>query len=69
MDRPARVVAGEEQDMTTESVHVVPLNDLREHTASTDCWCNPTEDDEWPDVWVHHSMDKREEYEEGRKAS
>jgi hypothetical protein len=26
-------------------------------------------DDEWPGVWVHHSMDKREEYEQGREAS
>ena len=48
-------------------IHVVPLNDLREHEASTTCWCKPTEDDEWPDIWVHHSMDRREEYEEGRK--
>jgi hypothetical protein len=53
----------------TEAVHVVPVNDLREHTPRPDCWCNPTEDNEWPDVWVHHSMDKREEYEQGRKKS
>lgn len=53
--------------MTTlrEAVHVVPLNDLREHVASKDCWCKPTED-AVDDVWVHHSMDRREEYEEGR---
>jgi hypothetical protein len=50
-------------------IHVVPLHDLREHIASSDCWCKPTEDEGWPDVWVHHSMDKREEYEEGRKKS
>ena len=49
------------------NIHVVPLNDLREHEASRDCWCNPTEDEGWPGVWVHHSMDRREEYEEGRK--
>jgi hypothetical protein len=55
--------------MTTESVHVVPMNDLKDHIASVDCWCGPTEDDEWPGVWVHHSMDKREEYEEGREKS
>ena len=46
-------------------IHVVPLNDLREHEASKDCWCKPTED-AVDDVWVHHSMDKREEYKEGR---
>jgi hypothetical protein len=50
-------------------VHVVPLNDLREHTASPDCWCKPTEDDEYPDVWVHHSMDEREQYDQGRNKS
>ena len=55
--------------MTTESVHVVPLNDLKDHVASVDCWCNPTEDDEWPGVFVHHSMDRREEYEQGREKS
>ena len=60
--------------MTTlrEAIHVVPLNDLREHVISENCWCKPTEDDGWPSVWgpsvwVHHAMDKREEYEEGRK--
>jgi hypothetical protein len=47
-------------------VHVIPLDDLREHTASVGCWCKPTEDCEWPDVWVHHSMDRREDYENGK---
>ena len=46
--------------------HVVPVDDLREHVLDTTCWCNPTEDDE---VIVHHSMDRREEYEEGRLPS
>jgi hypothetical protein len=50
-----------------QAVHVVPLNDLREHIASLDCWCKPTEEDEWPDVLVHNSMDRREEYEAGRE--
>ncbi len=50
-------------------IHVVPINDLREHELSVDCWCKPTEDDEWPDIWVHHSMDEREEYENERKES
>lgn len=52
-----------------QAVHVIPLNDLREHTASADCWCKPTEDYEWPGIWVHHSMDGREDFEEGRKMS
>jgi hypothetical protein len=53
----------------TEAVHVVPVNDLREHTASAECWCKPSEEDEWPGVWVHHSMDGREAFENGRQAS
>lgn len=44
--------------------HVVPLNDLREHDAISDCWCDPTYDD---GVMVHHSMDRREEYERGER--
>ena len=49
--------------------HVTPVNDLREHDASVDCWCRPTPDDEEPSVIVHHAMDRREEYEEGRLPS
>ena len=52
----------------TKPVHVLPLNDLREHTASADCWCKPTLDGDDP-IYVHHSMDRREEYENGRKPS
>jgi hypothetical protein len=46
--------------------HVVPVNDLREHVTDGDCWCNPTIDEEYFIV-IHHSMDERETYEEGRK--
>lgn len=44
--------------------HVVPINDLREHQESIECWCRPIIDG---DVVVHNSMDRREEYENGRK--
>jgi hypothetical protein len=47
-------------------LHVYPLNDLREHQMSIDCWCKPTPLEDEPNVIVHHSMDKREEYENGR---
>jgi hypothetical protein len=57
----------EPEKMIPIAVHVIPFGDLREHTASVDCWCKPTEDGEWPDVWVHHSMDRREEYEAGKE--
>jgi hypothetical protein len=49
------------------SWHVVPINDLREHKSSHDCWCNPVQDEEEPGVWVHNSMDGREHYDEERK--
>lgn len=42
--------------------HVVPHHDLREHSISDECWCAPTEDE---GVMVHHSMDRREEFERG----
>jgi hypothetical protein len=47
--------------------HVVPMGDLRDHDASTACWCHPTEDDDEPSVYVHHSMDGREAFESGER--
>ncbi len=41
-------------------LHVVPVNDLREHEASPLCWCKPRPDDEEPLCYVHNSMDRRE---------
>ena len=55
--------------MDREPTHVIPLNDLREHEPYKTCWCKPTQDDDEPLVWIHHSMDRREEYESGRKPS
>ena len=46
---------------------VYPIGDLREHDPdNAGCWCQPTYDD---GVLVHHSMDRREEFEEGRLVS
>ena len=50
-------------------IHVIPEDDLRGHETTPECWCKPTQDDDEPNVWVHHSMDRREEYEEGRAKS
>lgn len=50
---------------TDDLIHVVPLNDLREHVARIDCWCHPTPDEEEPFVIIHHSLDQREKYESG----
>lgn len=49
-----------------ECPHVRPMNDLKSHVAHHECWCGPAFDE---GCWVHHAMDRREEYEEGRKPS
>ena len=41
-------------------IHIIPINDFREHRAASDCWCNPTADEEEPSVIIHHALDKRE---------
>ena len=46
-------------------VHVMPVQDLRDHEPSTSCWCHPTECDDQFDVYVHHALDGREQYENG----
>lgn len=46
--------------------HIVPIEDLQDHSADPSCWCNPVEDEEDPGIWVHNAMDQREEYERGR---
>lgn len=46
--------------------HVIPTNDLREHEASPSCWCKPTPDEDH-DVFVHHSLDGREQFETGER--
>lgn len=51
----------------TEVWHVVPLNDLRDHEPSKDCWCHPTLDDDEERVYIHHSLDGRELYETGER--
>ena len=47
--------------------HVVPINDLKDHMLTADCWCMPERDDEYPEVFVHNSADGREHtYEKGK---
>ena len=46
-------------------MHIIPLEDLRPHEPCAECWCVPTEDDEEPDIWLHHALDGRERYETG----
>lgn len=51
----------------TSNIHVMPVNDLREHVDSPDCWCKPTPAEDEPRVLVHHSMDGREDFETGKR--
>lgn len=39
--------------------HVMPIDDLREHIDSIDCWCKPTIKENGS-VVVHNSLDGRE---------
>lgn len=45
---------------------VIPWSDLMAHCLGDACWCRPTYDE---GIMIHHSMDRREEYERGRKVS
>jgi hypothetical protein len=47
--------------------HVYPTEDLRDHVlVGLECWCHPAMDE---GVIIHNAMDRREEYETGRKMS
>lgn len=52
-------------------IHVIPIDDLREHSMSIDCWCYPVEGDtvqskhtgEWGRTIIHNAQDCREKWE------
>lgn len=54
-------------------IHVMPLEDLRPHTATRECWCRPEDDErelacndgskQTTDVVVHFALDQRDQYE------
>lgn len=46
--------------------YVLPIDDLRPHEHGPECWCQPIDND---GVFVHNSLDRREEYERGRRVS
>lgn len=50
-----------------DKFHVVPTNDLREHSSDIEvpCWCKPFENADG--VIVHNSMDGREAFETGER--
>lgn len=46
-------------------IHIIPLNDFKEHIQSKNCWCNPKSLEYDDQVIVHNAMDQREKYERG----
>lgn len=36
--------------------HILPINDMREHEETSECWCDPDYDMELG-VWIHKSLD------------
>jgi len=56
------------RDCNCAGVHVVPINDLRDHQINGKCWCKPRLDDQGDEpIWVHNSMDGREAFETGER--
>ena len=50
--------------------HVVPINDLREHSedSAIACWCEPRVEYEGAyEIHVHNSLDEREKFEMGER--
>jgi hypothetical protein len=37
-------------------IHVMPINDIKEHEESLLCWCNPKQDTEEPNVIIHNAF-------------
>lgn len=48
-------------------IHIIPIDDLKEHEHSDQCWCRPARDSEENRVVVHNSLDGREQYETGER--
>lgn len=45
--------------------HVYPEDDIKEHLIDSkgECWCHPVLDDETQMIWIHNSLDRREDFE------
>ena len=58
MDRWAKI----HNEHTLDDAHVIPIEDLREHEDSRECWCQPCFDrsDIGRVIVIHNSMDGRE---------
>lgn len=41
-------------------VHVLPVQDRRTHEAKIGCWCEPKQDTERYNLFIHNAADRRE---------
>lgn len=46
-------------------VHLIPLDDYREHEPNTECWCKPRESEYEIDHYIHNPLDNRFMYQLG----
>lgn len=49
----------DDEECTT---HLFPTEDICEHEASAECWCQPQADEDDPTIYVHTSADGREHF-------
>lgn len=57
-----------------QMIHVLPINDLKEHEETTTCWCNPKVEFSDPETGeaheglvIHNSADGREFVEQAER--
>ena len=51
-------------EMSAGDIHVVPINDLKEHTLNADCECDPAVEVSGAVlIYIHNSWDHREFFE------
>jgi hypothetical protein len=48
---------------TAEGAHIMPIDDLRQHTANATCWCGPQQDEQdGLVIFIHGAKDHRQEW-------
>ncbi len=55
-----------ESEVGGKVTHIIPTEDIRDHTLRGDCWCDPRLDYE-NRIATHNSADGREQFETGQR--
>lgn len=55
-----------ESEAGGDVTHIIPTEDIRDHTLRGDCWCDPRLDYEYW-IAIHNSADGREQFETGER--